>query len=38
MKKSNELGMQTFDQSLFQLHEAGLINYEDVAAQRRQRQ
>ena len=22
MKKSNELGMQTFDQSLFQLHEA----------------
>nr|AGC71765.1 twitching motility protein PilT [uncultured bacterium A1Q1_fos_504] len=30
MKKSNELGMQTFDQSLFQLHEAGLINYEDA--------
>jgi twitching motility protein PilU len=30
MKKSNELGMQTFDQSLFQLHEAGHISYEDA--------
>jgi twitching motility protein PilU len=30
MKKSNELGMQTFDQSLFQLHENGLISYEDA--------
>ena len=29
MKKSRELGMQTFDQSLFDLFEAGLINYED---------
>ncbi len=30
MKKSRELGMQTFDQSLFDLHEAGLISYEDA--------
>ena len=30
MKKSRELGMQTFDQSLFDLHEAGLITYEDA--------
>jgi twitching motility protein PilU len=30
MKKSNELGMQTFDQSLFHLHENGLISYEDA--------
>ena len=30
MKKSNELGMQTFDQALFQLHEAGHISYEDA--------
>jgi twitching motility protein PilU len=30
MKKSNELGMQTFDQSLFHLHEAGHISYEDA--------
>lgn len=29
MKKSRELGMQTFDQSLFDLYEAGLISYED---------
>lgn len=29
MSKSNELGMQTFDQALFELHEAGLISYED---------
>jgi twitching motility protein PilU len=30
MKKSTELGMQTFDQALFQLHEAGHIGYEDA--------
>ncbi|MFZ4877349.1 PilT/PilU family type 4a pilus ATPase [Janthinobacterium sp. Mn2066] len=30
MKKSRELGMQTFDQALFELHEAGLISYEDA--------
>jgi len=30
MKKSRELGMQTFDQSLFDLYEAGLIGYEDA--------
>jgi twitching motility protein PilU len=30
MKKSRELGMQTFDQSLFGLYEAGLISYEDA--------
>jgi len=30
MKKSRELGMQTFDQSLFDLHEAGQITYEDA--------
>jgi twitching motility protein PilU len=30
MKKSRELGMQTFDQSLFSLYEAGLISYEDA--------
>ncbi len=30
MKRSNELGMQTFDQSLFTLHEVGLITYEDA--------
>ena len=30
MKKSRELGMQTFDQSLFDLHEAGKIGYEDA--------
>jgi twitching motility protein PilU len=30
MKKSRELGMQTFDQSLFDLHEAGRISYEDA--------
>jgi twitching motility protein PilU len=28
--KSRELGMQTFDQSLFDLHEAGEIRYEDA--------
>jgi len=30
MAKSRELGMQTFDQSLFDLHEADLITYEDA--------
>jgi twitching motility protein PilU len=30
MKKSRELGMQTFDQSLFDLHESGQITYEDA--------
>ena len=30
MKKSQELGMQTFDQALFDLHEADLITYEDA--------
>src|SRR2546428_6076119 len=30
MKKSRELGMQTFDQSLFDLFEAGQISYEDA--------
>ena len=30
MKKSRELGMQTFDQALFDLHEAGRIGYEDA--------
>ncbi|KQQ33723.1 type IV pili twitching motility protein PilT [Duganella sp. Leaf126] len=30
MKKSRELGMQTFDQSLFDLYEAGQITYEDA--------
>ena len=30
MKNSRELGMQTFDQSLFDLYEAGLITYEDA--------
>ena len=30
MKKSRELGMQTFDQALFDLHEAGAISYEDA--------
>jgi twitching motility protein PilU len=30
MKKSRELGMQTFDQSLFDLHDAGMITYEDA--------
>ncbi len=29
MKKSREAGMQTFDQALFDLYEAGLITYED---------
>ncbi|MDD3353414.1 PilT/PilU family type 4a pilus ATPase [Zoogloea sp.] len=30
MKRSAELGMQTFDQSLFDLYEKGLISYEDA--------
>ncbi len=30
MAKSRELGMQTFDQSLFDLYEADLISYEDA--------
>ncbi|MEI7611703.1 MAG: PilT/PilU family type 4a pilus ATPase [Betaproteobacteria bacterium] len=30
MKKSRELGMQTFDQALFDHHEAGRITYEDA--------
>lgn len=30
MKKSRELGMQTFDTALFELYEAGLISYEDA--------
>ncbi|MBK8015991.1 MAG: PilT/PilU family type 4a pilus ATPase [Betaproteobacteria bacterium] len=30
MKKSRELGMQTFDQALFDLYEAGAISYEDA--------
>ncbi|WP_028453392.1 PilT/PilU family type 4a pilus ATPase [Chitinilyticum aquatile] len=30
MKRSRELGMQTFDQSLFDLHEIGKISYEDA--------
>ena len=30
MAKSREMGMQTFDQHLFDLYEAGLISYEDA--------
>jgi twitching motility protein PilU len=30
MKRSRELGMQTFDQALFDLYEAGSISYEDA--------
>jgi twitching motility protein PilU len=30
MRRSRELGMQTFDQSLFDAFEAGLISYEDA--------
>ena len=30
MKKSRELGMQTFDQALFELYEQGSIGYEDA--------
>ena len=32
MKRSGELGMQTFDQSLFQLYSQGEITYEDALA------
>ncbi len=32
MKKSNELGMQTFDQALYELYDAGEITYEDALA------
>jgi twitching motility protein PilU len=30
MSRSNELGMKTFDQALFDLHEEGMITYEDA--------
>ncbi len=30
MKKSRELGMQTFDMALFELYESGMISYEDA--------
>ena len=30
MKRSRELGMQTFDQSLFDLYESNLVTYEDA--------
>jgi twitching motility protein PilU len=30
MAKSNRLGMKTFDQSLFELYESGMISYEDA--------
>lgn len=30
MAKSNEAGMQTFDQALFNLYESGLISYDDA--------
>jgi twitching motility protein PilU len=30
MKRSRELGMQTFDQSLFDLYEEGVVTYEDA--------
>lgn len=30
MSRSNEIGMQTFDQALFQLFEEGVISYEDA--------
>jgi hypothetical protein len=30
MKKSRNLGMQTFDQALFDLYEANVISYEDA--------
>jgi len=28
--KSRDIGMQTFDQALFDLHEAGKVSYEDA--------
>jgi len=30
MKRSRELGMQTFDQALFDLYKAGQITYKDA--------
>jgi len=30
MENSSDEGMMTFDQSLFRLHEEGLISYEDA--------
>lgn len=30
MAKSREIGMQTFDQALFDLHESGMISYEEA--------
>ena len=30
MKRSRELGMQTFDQSLFDLYESQVVTYEDA--------
>ena len=30
MQKSRELGMQTFDQALFDLYEGGKITYDDA--------
>jgi twitching motility protein PilU len=30
MKRSRELGMQTFDQALFDLYEGNVISYEDA--------
>jgi twitching motility protein PilU len=35
MKRSRELGMQTFDQALFELYEANLVTLRGRAAQRR---
>ena len=32
MKKSNEMGMQTFDQALYELYDRGEITYEDALA------
>ena len=32
MKKSTEIGMQTFDQALYELYDAGEITYEDALA------
>jgi twitching motility protein PilU len=32
MAKSNEIGMQTFDQALFELYQQGEITYEDALA------
>ena len=30
MKRSREIGMQTFDQALFDLHESGRVTYQDA--------